>query len=550
MAILKINKRKFEKEIGRLDDKMRNNIAMFGTPLEKEEKNEIQIEIFPNRPDVLSYEGFKRSFLAFLGKKTGLKNYKINKPHKDYIVNVDSSVSDVRPYTVCGIIKGLKFDSEKIKELVEVQEKIHFTLGRKRKKIAIGVYPLEKIKLPITYKAIEPDKIRFVPLDGKNEISGLEILQRHPTGREYAHLLSGKTKFPVFLDSENNVLSMPPIINSELTGRVNEKTKSVFVECSGFDWNVLNKCLNILVTTLADMGGTIYQMELKYRKKEITPDLTPGEIKISLKNVENILGLELGEKQLKKLIEKMGHEYSEGKVRYPSWRTDILHEVDIIEDIAIAYGYDNIIPEIPKVSTIGQEDPKETIKRKISEILSGIKMLEISNYHLTNREDQFLKMDVKEKKETDYIFVEGSKTEYEVLRKSLVPLSLKVFSENVDSEYPQKIFEIGKVFSFNNKLSEEDHLICSVSPGNFTEMKQILEYLFRMIGLKIKIMEPEVFPKHFINGRVAEIFFEENSLGFIGEINPKILKNWKIRMPVALFEINFEKVFDKLIENN
>lgn len=218
MAIININKKLFEKEIGKLDEKMQDRIAMFGTPVEKISNEEIQIEIFPNRPDLLSYHGFKRSFLSFLGKKTGLKKYKINKPEKDYKVFIDSSVRNVRPYTACAIIKNLKLDNEKIKELIEIQEKLHITVGRKRKKVAIGIYPLEKIKLPITFKALEPDKIKFIPLEMSKEMSGLQILQRHATGKDYAHLLAGKEKFPIFLDANEDILSMPPIINSQLTG--------------------------------------------------------------------------------------------------------------------------------------------------------------------------------------------------------------------------------------------------------------------------------------------------------------------------------------------
>src|SRR3989344_1121249 len=264
MAVVNFNKKTFESEIGKLDDEMQNKIAMFGTPIESITGEGLQVEVFPNRPDLLSYSGFKRSFLAFLGKETGLKNYIVKKPEKDYKVNVDSSVKDVRPYTACAIIRGLVLDDEKIKELIEIQEKLHITIGRKRKKMAIGIYPLEKIKLPITFKAMEPDKIKFVPLDSDKEMSGLEILHKHPAGKEYAHLLAGKVKFPVFVDANNEVLSMPPIINSQTTGRVDSKTKDVFVECSGFDFDVLKTCLNIITTTMAEMGGKIYQMEIKF----------------------------------------------------------------------------------------------------------------------------------------------------------------------------------------------------------------------------------------------------------------------------------------------
>lgn len=539
MASAIFPRKKFEKEIGKLDEKMQNRIAMFGTPLEKFDDEEIEIEVFPNRPDLLSYHGFKRSFLAFLGKQTGLKKYKINKPEKDYVVKIDSSLKDIRPYTACAIVKGIKFDDEKIKEMIDVQEKLHETLGRKRKKLAIGIYPLEKIKLPITFTAMEPDKIKFIPLESDREMSGLQILQRHPTGREYAHLLAGKPKFPIFIDAENNVLSMPPIINSQMTGKVTEKTTDVFVECSGFDFESLNKCLNIIVTNLADMGGQIYQMELQYKNKKITPNLNPEKMKVDIKNVNELLGLDLKEKEIKNFVEKMGHNYSKGFVEIPAWRTDVLHEVDLIEDIAIAYGYENFIPEIPKISTAGEENKNEIIKRKIAEILVGLNFLEVSNYHLTTKREQFKNMGVQEEKAIE---VENSKTDYNILRKDLTHYLLKNFSDNVDSEYPQRIFEIGKVFC----LEETENLALAIAPANFTEVRQVLEYLFRMMNLEIEISEPEKIPNHFIDGRTAKISLENKPIGFVGEIHPKILKNWKIKMPVSLFEINLEKIYEKL----
>jgi len=542
MAIVNISKKQFEKEIGKLDEKMQNRIAMFGTPIEEITKQEIQIEIFPNRPDLLSYQGFKRSFLSFLGKKTGLKKYKLNKPEKNYKVIIDSSVKNIRPYTVCAIVKKLKLNDNKIKELIEIQEKLHLTVGRKRKKFAIGIYPLEKIKLPITYKALEPDKIKFQPLESSREMSGLEILQRHPAGRDYAHLLAGKAKFPIFIDAKKNILSMPPIINSKLTGKITEKTKDVFVECSGFDLNILKKCLNIIVTTLADMDGKIYQMEIKPGK--ISPDLSSEKMKLSLENTNKLLGLNLNEKQLKQLIEKMGYDYNKGFVKIASWRTDVLQEVDLIEDVAIAYGYENFEPEIPSISTIGEENSKEITKRKLSEILTGLKILEVSNYHLTNKKNQFSKMGISERQEKDFIEIEESKTEYNILRKDLTSYLLKNLSENVDSEYPQKIFEIGKVFELNyGEITEKENLALAIAPGNFTEIKQILEYLSKMKEIKISFEEPEKFPAHFIDGRIAKIILEKKEIGFIGEIHPKILRNWKIKMPVAIFEINLKEIF-------
>jgi phenylalanyl-tRNA synthetase beta chain len=549
MAIVTIDRNAFEKEIGKLNDKMEERISMFGTPVESVNSKEIQIEVFPNRPDLLSYQGFKGSFLPFLGKGTGIKKYSLNSVEKDFRVIVDSSVKNVRPYTSCVIVKGLNLNDERIKEIIEIQEKIHLTIGRKRKKLAMGIYPLDKIKLPIIFKAMNPEEIKFAPIDYQKEMSGKEILKKHSTGREYAHLLKGKEKFPIFVDSNNNILSMPPIINSNLTGKVTEETRDVFVECSGFNQEILRKCINIVSATLADMGGKIFRMEIKSgMKKEISPDFKTEEMKLSLDNVNKLLGLNLSESQVKTLVEKMGYDYnkSSSSVKIPPWRMDVLQEVDLIEDIAIAYGYENFVPEIPKISTIGQESPREIIRRKISEMFSGIEMLEVMNYHLTNKKNQFEKMGIQKK---DFIELEESKTDYTLLRKDLSHVLLKVFSENSDSEYPQKIFETGKVFNLNNeKVVESESLAVAVSSGNFTDIKQTIEYFFRLIDLKIKIEECEEFPKYFIGGRVAKVVLEGKQIGFLGEIHPRILKNWKIKMPVALAEISLEEVFEKLIK--
>ena len=544
MATITIPKKLFEKEIGKLDEKMQENIALFGTPIENINTEELQLEIFPDRPDMLSYQGFKRAFLAFSGKKTGLKTYNINPSKKDYQVKIDSSVKNIWPYAVCAIVTDLQFDDAKIKELIEIQEKLTLTLGRKRKKLGLGIYPLDKIKLPITYKALEPDQIKFIPLESNKEMSGLEILQKHPTGKEYAHLLAGKAKFPIFIDSNKQILSMPPIINSHLTGKITTKTKDVFIEATGTNLELIKKSLNIFVTTLAEMGGKIYNMQLLYGKKQNSPDLTIQKTKISLKNTNKLLGLNLNEKQLKTLLEKMGHNYNKEQVSSPAWRTDIMDEVDLIEDVAIAYGYENFKPEVPEISTIGQEDKKESLKKKISDILIGLGILEISNYHLTIKNDQFQKMGISKIQKNELIQVKDSKTDYTILRKDLTHYLLKNLSENIDSEYPQKIFEIGKVFEEKTLIKEKEKIATAITPGNFTEIRQILEYLFKMTNIKLELKEPKSVSQHFIEGRVAAIIIKNKEIGYVGEIHPKILKNWKIKMPVSLFELDLDEMFE------
>ena len=555
MTILTLNRKQLEQEIGKIDEKMQDKISMFGTPIEQVTNDEISIEVFPNRPDLLSFQGFARALVCFI-EKSGLKTYKTEKPEKDYKVIIHKSVKEVRPHTACAIVKDLKLNDEKIKELIDIQEKLHSSYGRNRKKIAIGIYPLETIKLPITFLAKKPEEIKFIPLEFPREINGRQILNQHPAGREYADLLKDKEVFPIFQDANNEILSMPPIINSHKTGKIQESTKDVFIECSGFNLPYLQKALNMIVTAMADMGGKIYSVEIQDKKNYNSPNLEPEKLAFSIESVNKTLGLSLPEKEIIKLLEKMGIGYEKGFALIPAYRTDILHEIDLSEEIAIAYGYDKFVPELPSISTIGEEDKVAILKRKISEILIGLDLLEISTYHLSTKEKQFKNINIKEFKQM-MIEVEESKTENNILRNSLLADSISILSQNSDAQYPQKIFELGKVF-FNTDLrentskkplgvvdtgiAETENLCISLcsDAANFTEIKQVLDYLMRMLGIEYEIKPIE--NQSFIDGRCGAIIVDNKEIGTIGEINPTVLKNNKIKMPVASLEMSVEEL--------
>lgn len=535
MAKINFSRKEFEKHIN-LTPEMEEKISLFGTHFESADQENIVLEIMPNRPDLYSLQGFLRSFLPFIGK-TKNKKYKLHKPQKNFQVIVDSSVKNIRPHTACAIVKNLKFDNEKIKEIIDIQEKIHNTLGRNRKKIAIGIYPLEKITLPIKFLALPPKDIKFIPLEMDRELNGLQILQQHPTGREYAHLLEGRDKFPIFMDAKKKILSMPPIINSHETGKITENTKDIFIECSGFDLEILKKTLNILVTLLADMHGEVYQMKVS---NYLTPDLTPEKIKIDINQINKLLGLNLKEAEVKKLLEKMSYEYKNKIVFVPAYRADIIHQVDLTEDIAIAYGIENFEPELPEISTTGEIAKKETLKTKISDILTGLGLLETSSYHLLTKEDL--------KNQESCIEVENSKSDYKFLRPNLLLSTLKILSENTNSEYPQRIFELGTSFIQDKEqttgIKESDKLVITLTPSNFTEAKQILEYLAKMLNLEFKIEDAQ--DSRFIEGRIGIILFQGENIGVIGEIHPATLKSYHLKLPLSVLEIDLEEIFKNL----
>src|SRR3989344_501986 len=417
MTVVTVRKSEVKKIIGnKKDDEIDHILSMMSTAVERMDNDIIEVEVAPNRPDMLSEQGILRALKTFSGKE---RYSKINVNKSGYKLIVDKSMPKDYPYGISCIVKGLKFDDKKIKEVIDIQEKLGATLLRKRKKGGIGLYPLEKINFPITLKGLKPEEIKFRPLEFPRELNGKQILSQHPTGREYGHLVEGWGKFPVFIDNKKVIMS--------------------------------------IVASLVDIGGKVYSMECVQinGKKENIPDFTPEKKKLNIENADKLLGLKLNDNDVKKLLGKMGIDYNKGIALVPAYRVDVLHEVDLIEDIAIAYGYDNLVPSIPEISTIGEISKEEIIKNKIRELLIGLGLIETSSYHLTTKEYQVDKLGLKNNL---FIEVENSKTEYSILRKDLSHYLLKIFGENVDVEYPQELFQIGSVFGGKNGLEEHDSL--------------------------------------------------------------------------------------------
>ncbi len=550
MPTITIDREEFDRLMGKKypDELLKDRISMLGTDLEKLDRQEIVVEIFPNRPDMLSAQGFVRALKKFMGIERGLEEYAVKKPPKDFRVIVERSVKKVRPYTTCAIVRGLKFDNERVKEIIQIQEKLHMTFGRDREKAAIGIYPFEKITLPIRFIGREPKDVKFVPLEGGREMDGLQILSQHPAGRDYSHLLEGKDVFPFFIDSAGEILSMPPIINSERTGKITERTKDVFIECSGFDMKILDMCLNMIVTALADMGGTIYAMKVEYpNRKVITPDLRPRKMGVDPNYINKWLGLNLKENDFRKLFQRMGYSYANKEVKIPAYRADIMHMVDLAEDIATAYGYENFDAEIPKVSTTGEEDPFGVFKNKVANVMVGLGFLETATYHLTNREDMNKKMLT----DLDYVeLLNPANIEYGILRSWVLPSLMKVLSENTRHDYPQKVFDIGTVFKKNPAREtsvEEFARIACVSchkDANYTEIRQYLEYMLSSLGLKNKVVKTE--HPSFIPGRVGRVSVKGKKIAYVGELHPQVLENFGIEQPVCAFEVNLTDLFPLL----
>lgn len=544
MPTINVNKKEFLKSIGKklTDQEIEEKISMMGVAVEEVKEKEFVVEVFPNRPDLLSEYGLARAASTFLGTSKGLKKYNVNK--SNYVVKVEKTLENY-PYAVTAVVKGLKLNDEKIREIIQVQEKLGVTFLRNRKKGGLGLYPLEKIKFPVTFTTEFPEKIKYRPLEYPKEIFALEILEKHPTGIAYKHLVQGWKKLPIFKDAKGTIMSMPPIVNSHDVGKITEDTTEVFVEATGTDFNTISIALNILVTALADMGGRLYSTKMVYGKKTYNiPDLNPKEVKIDIPYINKRIGLNLKNHEVFKLLEKMGYGIKNNAALVPAYRADIIHQIDLAEDVAIAYGYDNLKEEIPNVATIAQENKFEVFRRQVSNILVGLGLIETHTYNLASKENQTANMNANIK---CVELLNSLNEDYNVLRAWVIPNLMQILKENKHNEYPQNIFCSGNVFAYDAQketgISEAIRLavvLCHNNAG-FTEVKQILDVLSKSLDFKYDLKETE--HSSFIAGRVGRVSVNNVDIAYIGEIHPQVLENFVLEMPVVALEINLTELY-------
>jgi phenylalanyl-tRNA synthetase beta chain len=554
MPNIEISKKDFESLLGKkLSSKELEEVFEFTkVEINKIEDDKITLEVKDtNRQDLLSVEGIARELKGVLEKETGLANYKVEK--SEFVVRVDKKVKEVRPFTVCAVVKDLKFDDAFIEQIVQLQEKLCESIGKKRKEVALGVYDFDKIKWPITYTTYKPDSLSFVPLGFIEKMTLKEILDKHEKGQAYKHLLQDAKEYPIFIDAAENVLSMPPIINSEYSGKVSKETKNVFIEVSGFNLEKLHHVLNIFVSALADRGGKIFQVSIHDSGKNITPKFFSRIKKLNLQEINSLLGIELKEKQIISLLRRARYDVKvKGKetnkefiVDIPFYRADVLHPVDMIEDIAIVYGYKNFEPKELKIATNGKILDEQIFFESLSDLMTGLGFQEILTMDLSNKEMQFDLMNLQSKEHAGIIEIKNPISENQnCMRNLLLPSLLGFLGQNTTKLMPQKIFEIGKTFEIDekkeNKTQERDKLCITIThaKANFTEAKQILDYVINSTGKKYSLKPCQ--HNSFISGRAAEILVQDKKIGIIGEMHPKVLGNWKLKMPVSALEIDFD----------
>jgi phenylalanyl-tRNA synthetase beta chain len=539
LPVLKIFFDRFERLTGLPRDQILDRLPYLGLDIEGTDAESVRIEYNPNRPDYSTDYGVARALRGLVGKETGIQPYRAVRGKE--VVFADKGLPKVRPFIACAVAKNVKLDEETIRQLISMQEDLHNGLGRKRRKVAIGLHDLAAISFPVYYSG-KDSRFAFTPLGSSREMTVEEILQETETGKAYGHILAGAPAYPMLYDSEGQVLSFPPIINGQKT-KVETGARSLFVDVTSTDARLGRETLAIICCALADAGAAIETVTVKYAKaKSVTPDLAPTKMKFDPKLAQAITGLSLSKKEMKDSLRRSRLDLDgKGFAIIPSYRVDILHQVDLAEEVVIGYGLDRMTPQYPPSGDAGQFDPRITRVEDFCLTMAEAGFDETMNFDLVDEPTLYGKFG---RISQGKLEVENPRSaEHQLLRDSLLPSLMGVLGRNTKNEYPQRVFEAGRVFLRGGSGLEEATSLAALSAhssSSFTEAKMHMEALVKRHYGEAAETRPALHWA-FAEGRCAVALVKGVPLGYLGEVKPSALAAFGLDVPVCGFELDLSK---------
>ena len=526
--------RKFVESKGRKHDieDLAFRLPLMGTDIDTCDENTLDIEIFPDRPDLLSPETLFHGMMPFLHDSP--PNPRLAVRPGTVSMKVSPELSSIRPVILGAIVRGLNIDEDIIKRLMDHQEKLHFALGRGRKRASIGVHDLATISPPFRVEAVERTH-SFTPLAMEDDMTIDEILSEHPKGVDYAHLLQGMDKVPIILDSNDSVLSFPPIINGDHT-TVTTNTRDIFIDVTGVDIRACESSLMLICLQLSVLGGTIESVRVTgCDGKEWILNGSPINHQVERNLVEGILGNSFTDDQIEDAIRRMGGVYNGDtsgilSIAMPRWRFDILHPIDLVEEIAIGHGYDDLAHDVPKAPLTAIPRSDGHLRRRVREALQGLGLIQIQSLTLSNDSDQFELMRWKPDGAITRM-TNPITTEHTILRQNILPGLLRLLAANRHHDLPQGVYELGTVVIEHKNRDRFAFLIAERS-GGFASLRGRIQGLMRDIGCTDWSLETsETGP--WLNGRSANILVNGLVVGQCGEIDPRVSESFDLRVPMS-----------------
>jgi phenylalanyl-tRNA synthetase beta chain len=446
-------------------------------------------------------------------------------------------------------------------QLIQTQEKLADIFGRKRRTVSIGLYRLSQIEFPVTYDLVKPDQARFTPLGMDTVMTLGEILLVHPKGLEYGNILAGQERLPLLRDAKGQVLSFPPIINSREIGEVRVGDEALFVEVTGTDLAMVILTLNIIAMNLADRGATIEPVEVAYpyKTEQGTNVMTPFDLgktqTLRINTIEQALGQMLGVQPIQQALEAYGYEVTTARdtvsVTLPPYRQDLMHAMDVVEDVAISRGYGDFQPLMPSQFTVGGLSQVETTSDRVRDFMVGMGFQEIISNILGSPQVLCEAMRLEGTEWGQLVEVDNVMSQsYSALRQWILPSLLRVEAASSRAFYPHRIFEVGEVArpDVTHELGSQTITVLGAllvhATAHFSEIHSCVDTLFYYLNQTYQL-EPLQHPS-FLEGRAGLIVSQGKRVGLIGEIHPEVLERWQITVPAVAFEVDVTQLADRL----
>ncbi len=515
------------------------------------EKDVVRMELLAVRPDMFDPGGLARVLRNYFEESLETPTYQ-SQP-SGYRVDVDENLSQ-RPYIACAVVRNLTLDDDKIRVIMKLQENLHWALGRDRKRASIGVYDLDTLKgKTFRYTTVGPEQLKFAPLGYAPDqlCTPAQILAEHPKGTAYARLLQSFDRYPLLQDQEEQVMALIPIINSEAT-KVAKTTTNFFIDVTGVEERIVEKTLNTLVTSMLELDPKA-RLETVQVASKVCPDLSPQVASLDPEGAARYIGIDLDRAGVIRCLQRMGHRVTDSgqgpvQVEVPAYRNDILHEVDLIEDVAIAYGYHNIADTLVPTLTVGQEQPLEVKSQVARASLTGLGYLEVLTLILSNEDAQYAGLG-RPPGDRHVVLSHPISQDQTMIRVSLLPGLLDTLSANIDHELPQRIFEVGNVTFLADceTGAREERRLAGASIGgrsDFAGLRSVCEAVLRDFGWALETRASD--DPAFLPGRGSEVWAQRDGqsqrVGLLGEVHPAWLDRYGLAHPTAAFELDLEKL--------
>ncbi|SDJ88321.1 phenylalanyl-tRNA synthetase beta subunit [Halovenus aranensis] len=540
---------------------------MFGLGLEFEgetEDGDLKVEFEPDRLDWLSIEGIARALRYYYGEDRGVAIPSTNDP--EWTIEVEET-PEQRPYVTGAVVRDVDLSDGVLESILQLQEKLHATMGRGRAKGAIGIHDMTMLKgapakdgaeKSIRYTSMSPDE-RFVPLESDEEMTPAEVLDAHHMGSDYADLVAGMDRYPAIYD-DIGLFSFPPVINGRRT-EVTEDSRDLLIEMTGTDQWTVDHMLNIVCYALSARGGRLERVEISYDEDAPgeyaghtldRPDLATKTKTVTHDRIETVLGVGFDEETIVDCAERSGLDVrveENYEFEIPPYRVDVLHPVDVIDDIGRVYGFNELGPRYPDVATVGTRHERSRLEDAVRETLVGLGFEDLLNFYMTNERENFERLGVEPG--TDVVgggepvtIIEPYSEAYTMLRTWALPSVMQVLENNTHRSYPQHLAEIGLAAcvdeSENTNVAEHRTVSLAMADpeASYEDVRARLQALTGRFDAELET--PATEHPSFIPGRCAAVVIDGESVGVVGEVHPEVIVGHDIEVPVVAAEFRLD----------